>query len=424
MKKKIIIVFLVLAVVTTGIIFYTIGKNQSKTTLKTISKNDIENIDWSSYSSEEITLTKSIEITQEGIYKLTGTINDGYIYINTDGKVKLVLNNVTITNSSGPAIYIENAKIVEINTLGKTVNNITDGYTYKGFDDDIDACIFSRDDLLLTGDGTLKVNANYKDGIVSKDDLEITGGSYNITAVNDALKGKDSIEISDGAFTINATGDAITSTNSTEEDKGYIIIDGGTYNIKTTGKTSDNSTKGIKATNMIVINDGAFNLDNTDDAIHTDGNIIINGGTYNIESTDDAIHADGMLEINDGEITITAHEGLEATYVKINDGNITINATDDGINAGRKSSKYNVTIEITGGNITIKMGPGDTDGIDSNGNLYISGGTVNITANSPFDYDGEAKYTGGTLIVNGTKTSTITNQTFGGDMPNGGRRMR
>ena len=112
--------------------------------------------------------------------------------------------------------------------------------------------------------------------------------------------------------------------------------------------------------------------------------------------------------------------GIEATYVKINEGNINISAADDGINAGNKSNNYSVTIEINGGNITIAMGQGDTDGIDSNGNLYINGGTINITGNSPFDYDGTAEYNGGTLIVNGSQTNTITNQMMGGGM-NGGR---
>ena len=87
----------------------------------------------------------------------------------------------------------------------------------------------------------------------------------------------------------------------------------------------------------------------------------------------------------------------------------------DGINAANKSSDYTPTIEINGGNITINMGQGDTDALDSNGNLYINGGTLNITGQSAFDYDLEAKYSGGTMIVNGETTTTITNQ-FGGQM--------
>ena len=130
--------------------------------------------------------------------------------------------------------------------------------------------------------------------------------------------------------------------------------------------------------------------------------------------------------MNDGKFNITAREDLEGTYVKINGGTVTISASDDGINAANKSSEYSVIVEINGGTINITMGQGDTDGIDANGNLYINGGTITISSQSPFDYDGEAKYTGGKMIINGSETTEITNQ-FGGMGPGrqgGGRMMR
>ena len=160
---------------------------------------------------------------------------------------------------------------------------------------------------------------------------------------------------------------------------------------------------------------GNITVDSADDGIHSNADMTISSGTITINSGDDAIHADGLLQIDGGNLKLTAHEGLEGTYVKINDGTINISATDDGINAGDKSEAYTTTIEINGGSLTIVMGSGDTDAIDSNGNIYINGGSINITGQSAFDYDGEAKYTGGDLIVNGTKTTSITNQ-FGGQM--------
>ena len=183
-------------------------------------------------------------------------------------------------------------------------------------------------------------------------------------------------------------------------------ITGGTFNIKTTGNADTDSAKGLKAETLIEIAGGTFTINTTDDAIHSNGDITINNGEFTIESSDDGVHGDGLVEINGGTFNITAHEGIEGTYIKINNGTINISASDDGINAANKSTNYAVTVEINGGNITIKMGQGDTDGIDSNGNLYINGGTVNITGQSAFDYDGEAKYTGGTMIVNGEKITT------------------
>ena len=62
------------------------------------------------------------------------------------------------------------------------------------------------------------------------------------------------------------------------------------------------------------------------------------------------------------------------------------------------------------------MGPGDTDGIDSNGNITINGGTIAITGSSSFDYDGTGVINGGTVTVNGQQVTTMPNQMMGGGM--------
>ncbi|MDO5119510.1 MAG: carbohydrate-binding domain-containing protein, partial [Coriobacteriales bacterium] len=127
------------------------------------------------------------------------------------------------------------------------------------------------------------------------------------------------------------------------------------------------------------------------------------------------IQATTYLQVDDGTLDITASEGLEATYVQVNGGTINVGASDDGINATTKSYSVGTpTIEITGGDVTITMGAGDTDALDANGNLYISGGTVSISAQSAFDFDGVGELTGGTVYVNGEQVSTITNSMMGG----------
>ena len=429
MKNKFLIIILVVIVL--GLLggSYYLAKNNINISNVTTIKDDIN---WNVAESFDLELTKTTTINKGGVYTITGTINDGQLIVNTNDDVKLILNNVSITNSNGPAIYIMDANCTYIELVGENTINAT-------VTSDLDSALLSKDDLYIGGNGTLKVISNM-DGISSSDNLTIADGSYILEVEDDGIKGKDSLVIENGEFTITSNGDAIKTTNETE--LGNLVIQNGTFNIITNGdgivsintleinngdftiktnkSNSNNSQKGIKAENNIIINSGTFNLSMNDDGIHSNHDITINNGTINITSNDDSIHADGKLEINDGNINLNAHEGLEATYVLINGGDINITASDDGINAGNKSSDYSTTIEINGGSIKIKMSQGDTDAIDSNGNIYINGGTIDITGNSPFDYDGEAKYTGGTIIVNGETTNTITNQFMGGGMMNGG----
>lgn len=398
------------------------GGDESSDTSITYKEEEIE---WNDEEVYELNLSSSTTISKNGTYYLTGTINDGMLTIDTDGYVKLILDNVSITNSNGPAIYVLNSKGTYIELKNKN-------YLSDGGNSELDGVIYSRDDLIIEGDGYLEITAN-QDGIVSNDDLIINSGNITVNSKDDGIKSRDSVVINGGSITINSEGDGIKSTNDTDTDKGYILINGGNISINSnldgiqaetklvinegvfsikTSSTNDYS-KGLKANN-IELNGGTYDINSVDDGIHSNGNITINDGSYIIVSRDDGIHADGLIEVNNGEFNIEAAEGIEATYVKIKDGKINISASDDGINAGNKSSNYDVVIEINGGDITIKMGAGDTDGIDSNGDLYINGGNIDITANSPFDYDGKALNKGGTIVVNGKETNTITNQMMGG----------
>ena len=252
-----------------------------------------------------------------------------------------------------------------------SVNTLTNGSGFVAIDDNkVDGVIFSKDDITLNGEGSLTITSPDANGIVGKDEVTITGGTYDITAAKHAIEGKDSIAVSGGVFTLSAGEDGLHSENDDDE---------------------------------------------------TLGNIYITGGTFVITVGDDAIHANTLLQIDGGTLTITAAEGLEATYVQINGGDISISATDDGVNAAHKSSVYTPTFEMNDGTLTVVMGAGDTDGIDSNGNIVINGGTINVTGNSTFDYDGTAQYNGGTIIVNGQQIDYIPNQMMGGGMiGNGG----
>lgn len=303
-------------------------------------------------------------IDSEGVYVIRGTAEDSTIIVDADSaKVQLVLDGVSITNEDSPAIYVKAADKVFITTTdSENTLSVTGTFTADG-EVNTDAVIFSKDDVVLNGTGSLTITST-DGGISGKDDIKITGGTYNITSEEDAIEANDSIRISDGSFTIDAKKDALHSENSDDDSVGYIYV---------------------------------------------------SGGTFNINASDDGIQATTTLTIDGGTFDITAAEGLEATYVQINDGKINISAGDDGINASTKSSKYDAMIEINGGELTINMGSGDTDALDANGSLYINGGTVDITAQFAFDFDKEAQLNGGIVTVNGEEITEITNSmTFGG----------
>ena len=313
----------------------------------------------------------TVTITAAGTYVLTGSLSDGSVIVDAgqEDKVQLVLDGVTIHSETFAAIYVKQADKVFITLAEGSVNALSNGGSFTLIDDNnVDAVIFSKDDLTLNGSGTLQISSPGGHGIVGKDEVTITGGTYQITADGHAISGKDSIAVSGGSFTLTANEDGLHSENDDDD---------------------------------------------------TLGNIYITGGEFVIRVSDDAIHATYWLQIDGGSIEITAAEGLEATYIQINDGMLNVQASDDGINAGQKSDACVPTIEINGGSITIVMGAGDTDGVDSNGNILINGGTIDVSGNSAFDYDGTAQYNGGTIIVNGQTVNAIPNQMMGGGMRGG-----
>lgn len=395
---------------------------------------------------------QTVTINQGGTYVLSGELTDGQVVVNVneDEKVHLVLNDVTITNQQGPAILVEQAEKVVTTLASDTTNTLTDGDDYQldGDETEPDATFYSKEDLVINGDGELKVSGNYNNGIRSKDDLILVSGEYTVNAKNNALKGKDSVQILDGSYTLTTEeGDGIQSNNSDEEDKGYIAIDGGTFKITSgrdgvqaetvvniqqaeiTIKTGENETsdeesyKGIKAGNSLLIQNGTFKLTTADDSLHSDGDIAIKDGEFTLDSGDDGIHADNDLTIDGGTINVTdSNEGLEASVITINDGDIAVVASDDGLNTsdgsssdteetggqegapGEEQADDSLLLAINGGTLHVDA---QGDGLDSNGNIEMTGGTVTVDGptednNGALDYEGDFEVSGGTLIAAGS----------------------
>ncbi|MBR4927903.1 MAG: carbohydrate-binding domain-containing protein, partial [Oscillospiraceae bacterium] len=240
--------------------------------------------DLSEAQTVSVATDSTYTIDKDGVYVLSGTAENFTVVVDAgdEDKVQLVLDGLSVTNENDPVIYVKNADKVFVTSAGSdSTLTVTGAFSSDG-STNTDAVIFSKDDLVLNGTGTVTVSST-DNGVSCKDDLKVTGGTWNITCTADALEANDSIAVA-----------------------------GGTLNIKT-------SKDGLHAEY---------------DEDYTVGWITIEGGTLNITAKDDAIHATTVLTVNGGELNITAAEGLEATQVEINGGTVDITATDDGINAG------------------------------------------------------------------------------------------
>ena len=415
-----------------------------------------------------------LTITAAGTYVISGTLTEGRIVVHAGeaDKIQLVFSGISVTCSDYAPLYIRQADKVFVTLAEGTENTLTDGsvYSLTDVDANVDAVIFSREDLTINGSGTLVINAHYNHGIVSKDDLVITGGTYRIAAPGDGLQGKDCIKIADGTFTIHAGGDGIKSNNTEDVTRGYITVDGGSFQITaendgiqaetvlritdgsfqiTTGGGSANastdhqgnerpgwgmwggsassgpqndtaSAKGLKAGSLILIEAGAFVIDASDDALHSNGDAEINGGKMEIATGDDGIHGDAAVMINNGEITITkSYEGIEGANITIAGGIHSVTAADDGLNAAGGSDGSSVNgrpgqnpfsadssyfLLISGGYLIVNA---SGDGLDSNGTLEVTGGTVFVSGptnsgNGALDCNGTAKISGGIVVAAGS----------------------
>ena len=339
------------------------------------SKRDLEQTaDLTEAKTVTVADNQIIDITEAGTYVITGKASECTIRINLDdpdGKVQLVLDGVSITNSDFPAIYVVEADKCFITTT-QTVNtlSVTGEFRADG-ETNTDAVVYSRDDITFNGEGSLIIKSAKGNGISGKDELTVTGGTYTLETALDSLEANDSIAISGGTFTITSQKDGLHCEN--DED-------------------------------------------------NTLGCIYIAGGVFTINAKSDGIQGTTFVRIDDGTIQIKGSEGIEATCVEINGGEIDIYGSDDGINASRKSNAYGTpTITVNGGHLKVEVGAGDTDALDANGNIIVNGGTIEVTQNgmSSFDYDGKAEFNGGTIYINGTQVDAIPQSMFG---PGGGGR--
>lgn len=404
-----------------------------------------------------------VTITGGGDYELTGTLDDGMVIVSAgdDDDVNLILNGASITSSTSAAIYIADGGDVTVTLAAGSENTLANGGAFEAIDErNIDAVIFSTEDLTLNGTGSLTVDSPAGHGVVSKDDLTVESGTYAVTASGHGMTGKNTVLLEDGDFTIEAGTDGIHVDNDEDAALGNLTISGGSYTVTAggdgvsasgtltveggtfdvtagggsasvtysngafgwqgqTANTDDASAKGFKSGGDLTVSGGELTVDSADDALHSNANLTVSGGTLTLSSGDDGVHADGDTAISAGTVTIPAsYEGIEGQTITISGGAITVTASDDGLNAAGGNdqsgsggffggdpfqSDDSASILISGGTLYVDA---SGDGIDSNGSITMTGGQVFVSGptnsgNGALDYGSTAEITGGTIIAAG-----------------------
>ena len=413
----------------------------------------------------------TVTISKEGCYLISGELEDGQIIVDAgdSDKVQLVLDNASIHCSTGSAILVRNADKVRVTLAADSENELSDGTEYQTDDDNPDAALFSKDDLVINGSGSLTVQGNYKHGIAGNDDLVITGGRLTVNSLSHALRGKDSVAILDGTFVLTSQKDGIQASNTEDSTKGWVQIDGGNFTIQSSGD-------GIQAETNLSIYDGSFTITSGGGAVngadHTEnrgggfgrpggnrpdsangqtspempsqpaeggqtpsempsqpaegeqsssGNesdyseLIFDPDDFDDTSTDDSdttvstkgIKAGNALLIQQGTFVIdSADDAIHSNYsVTIDGGSFQLSSGDDGIHA-------EAYLNINGGTTTIAE---SYEGLEA-AQIHISGGTTQVSSS-----DDGLNATGGSsfelvdgLLVLKDISSSDTEQTFGG----------
>ena len=366
-----------------------------------------------------------ITITNAGNYKLTGTY-EGQIKVEAadSDMVRLILNNATVTNSTGAAINVVEADEVVIYTASGTTNTVSDGSSYSDTaSGSPDAAIYSKSDLTLAGEGTLKVEGKYEEGIHTSDGLVIASGTLEVNAANTGIKGKDYVDILDGTITVTASQDGIKATNDTDGNRGWVRLSGGTVNISA-------GDDGFKAERVLEISGGTLNITQANEGIEAQY-INILDGTVNVTSSDDGINA--SYSTTSTSTSSTSTESATATSTTATSTKQSAQGGQNsapqapsgsagqapagggqapsgtmgqppagggaggGMGGGGTFEVVDATINISGGTVTVNT---NGDGIDSNGTATLSGGTLIV--NGPFTGGNASLDTNGDLLLNGT----------------------
>jgi hypothetical protein len=350
----------------------------SGATYITLNESDIQTA-----GSGAIVLNNTVTFYQSGTFVISGTLDDGQLIVEAgdEDQVTLIFANAQIHCSNHAPVWVKNAAHTQIHLQAASTNSLSDGGEYFLLEGDSEpnAALFSTDDLTISGSGILNITSQNKDGIASKDGLILSNATVNVTAPDDGIRGKDYLKLENTTIHIEAGSLGLVSTHNDNEEKGFIMVDGGELTINA-------GEDGISAVTLV-------------DLI---------SGDISIQAGDDGIFSDSIVRQQNSNLVIEdAVEGIESHCMEILGGTIQISSQDDGLNL---SGPRQDTIPGPAGPLLIEDGliyvNASGDGIDVNGSIVMSGGTVLIDGpeSSEFgaiDYDGEFLISGGLLAATG-----------------------
>ena len=361
-----------------------------------------------------------VTVSSAGTYRISGKLDQGQIFVNTGeaaGDVILVLAGAEISNSSDAAIYVQQAKNVYIQLEEGTDNALVSG-TEADFDaadgSASGAAVYSEDDLIITGEGVLRVSGFINNGIACKDDLDIESGIITVVAANNGIRGSESVEINGGNIAVTAKNDGIKSTSADKADKGFVTVNGGIISVVTGGD-------GIAAETVLTVNGGELSIVTEGDpaaqsckALKAKTGLDINGGTLSLNSNDHGIHSAAALNISSGDIMLVVNDGKGIAAhenISISGGSLLINAVSDGIETP-------ADILISGGNVNIISGEDGLRAGEANsgkGSLLVSGGDIYVSAaKGGIDVKDKLDISGGSLMALGKSNKA---QTYAASQP-------
>lgn len=427
------------------------------------------NVDSVICNAPNVTASSSrVTISQGGTYLLSGSLQDAQLTVELPAgeTARLVLRGVDMHCERGPVIYAGGGGTVVLLLEDGTENTISDGKSYLYSGSKVrEAAISTDGDLLITGGGSLNVEAAHNDAIRSEGTLAVTEGVLAVTAWRDGLAagrelrilggqlsvasgrdglaaasekaGQGNITLAGGTVALICGGDGIASAGTLTATAGeYHITTGGGSGNASYGPTAEkwglwgglpqqqpteetsaisrepvvsDSARGLSAGKAMTLEGGTFTLDCSDAALYSAGSLQLAGSRVEISGGDSAMTA-RQFTLSGGEVSVlTARCGVTAEDATLSGGSLSLTCAQEGLRIaggcaepeGGASGSDLRHMTVTGGSLTVRAGG---HGLDIGGSLFQSGGSMLLASGREQNplRAASVQISGGTLLAAGT----------------------